>query len=167
MLRKAMPIRMASPKKSLRSLSTICCLGPINYLKMSTTVLASLGTPGQPWGSEEKDAWSRAQTVQRSFKSLVLERVEALRGRFEVQQYGTLSYSEQYPLLVVKSLVWDDNKPTVLVTGGGAWCIICAVVHYLVHYLHLLLLHGHGYTPLVLNYLAMICLTLCIFYWCL
>ena len=85
-----------------------------------SSVFTSLGTPGQPWGVAEKQAWVQAQTIQRSYASLVVERVQALSNKgFEVHQYGKLSYSEQYPVFVVKSLQWNDKKPTVLVTGGG------------------------------------------------
>lgn len=91
------------------------------------SVFASLGTPGQPWGEAEKQAWVQAQSVQRSYNHLVVKRIEALKNRdFEVHQYGTLSYSEQYPLFVVKSKQWDNKKSTVLVTGGGI-CINVSV----------------------------------------
>jgi hypothetical protein len=98
-------------------------------ITMSTTIFSSLGSPGQPWGPKEKAAWAQAQTVQRSYRHLVLDRLDALVGEggragglFVVEQYGTLVYSEeQYPLFVVKSASWDAQKPTVLVTGGGAW----------------------------------------------
>lgn len=39
--------------------------------------------------------------------------------RCEIEQYGTLSYDEtRYPLFCIKSKHWDNNKPTVLITGG-------------------------------------------------
>ena len=43
-----------------------------------------------------------------------------MRGRFDVQQYGTIDYGpgETYPLYAVRSRDWDDGLPTMLVTGG-------------------------------------------------
>lgn len=77
--------------------------------------------PVKPWGAAEKEAWLSNQSVQRPY-SHVLKRIDALRTRFEVHQYGSLSYAEDYPLFVVKSSEWDEKKPTVLVTGGGVRC---------------------------------------------
>ncbi len=36
-----------------------------------------------------------------------------------VEAYGALNFDpERYPLLVIKSKIWDVSKPSVLVTGG-------------------------------------------------
>lgn len=94
-----------------------------DLLRAMSSVFSIIGIPGQPWGKDEKEEWARAQSIQRSYDSLVLERIRCLEGKggFEVHQYGTLVYSgcEPYPLFALKTLEWDDNKPTVLVTGGG------------------------------------------------
>lgn len=81
-----------------------------------------IGTPGTPWGQVEKAQWLAAQVTHRSYADLVVKRIDALRLReeFEVIHYGTLSYDKEYPLFVVRSREWDDDKPTALVTGGGA-----------------------------------------------
>lgn len=85
-----------------------------------TSVKQSFGTPGTPWGIAEKEAWAAAQTIQRSYSEIVLKRIDSLNKLdFEVLQYGNLSYSKDYPLFVIKSKDWDEEKPTVLVTGGG------------------------------------------------
>lgn len=78
-----------------------------------------VGTPGQPWGAEEKSQWLSRQTRQRSFEADVLGVIERLRSRFEVVQYGRLDYGpDSYPLLAIKSRDWRDDLPVALVTGG-------------------------------------------------
>jgi hypothetical protein len=78
-----------------------------------------IGTPGQPWGPEEKAAWRARQQPQRSYRDDVLSQIEALKDFFDVEQYGTLNYTEgRYPLFGLRSRGWDATKPTVLVTGG-------------------------------------------------
>ncbi|WP_433851078.1 M14 family metallopeptidase [Stenotrophomonas nitritireducens] len=78
-----------------------------------------IGTPGQPWGAAERAQWLARQQVQRSHAGEVLARIDALRDRFDVVQYGQLDYpSGQYPLLAIRSRDWDDALPVALVTGG-------------------------------------------------
>nr|WP_298124273.1 M14 family metallocarboxypeptidase [uncultured Pseudoxanthomonas sp.] len=79
-----------------------------------------IGTPGTPWGAAEKAAWRAQQRVQRCYADDVVTVVDRLRGRFDVQQYGTLDYGpgEVYPLLAVRSRDWNEALPTMLVTGG-------------------------------------------------
>jgi len=81
-----------------------------------------IGTPGVPWGPEERVAWLKQQTKwQRSYKDEVLTKIEALKGtgKFTVEQYGALSIDpDKYPLFAFKSKDWDAAKPTCLVTGG-------------------------------------------------
>ena len=81
-----------------------------------------IGTPGKPWDDAETAAWrKRAGVVQRSYAEEVLAKIEALRARFDVEQYGALSQDPaRYPLFVVKTRGFDasNGKPCVLVTGG-------------------------------------------------
>ena len=79
-----------------------------------------IGTPGTPWGAAEKAAWRAQQRVQRRHADDVVTVIDRLRGRFDVQQYGTLDYGpgEVYPLLAVRSRDWSEALPTMLVTGG-------------------------------------------------
>ncbi len=74
----------------------------------------------QPWGPAEKAAWRARQRRQRSHANDVLARIDALRDRFDVIQYGTLDYGSEarYPLLAVRSHDWNAVLPTMLVTGG-------------------------------------------------
>ena len=59
------------------------------------------------------------RTLHRSYRDEVVSKVDRLRGRFDVEQYGALSYDpDRYPLFVVKPRHWDESKPAVLVTGG-------------------------------------------------
>lgn len=78
-----------------------------------------IGTPGQPWGAEEKSIWLAAQQIKRSYEDEVRAKIEALANRYDIVQYGALSIDEQrYPLFAIHSKNWDQNKPNVLVTGG-------------------------------------------------
>ncbi|MFT6836117.1 MAG: hypothetical protein ACJA0H_002163 [Francisellaceae bacterium] len=78
-----------------------------------------IGTPGKEWGLAEKKEWLSHQNIKRSYKIEVLSRLEKLRDSFDVIQYSGLSYGpEKYPLYAVKTKDHDQNKPTVLVTGG-------------------------------------------------
>lgn len=78
-----------------------------------------IGTVGQKWGEEEKAQWLAQQTIKRSYQEEVITKIDALRDRFDVSQYGALSYDPtKYPLLVIKSRNWSNDKPTALVTGG-------------------------------------------------
>lgn len=78
-----------------------------------------IGTPGVAWGAAEKAEWLAKQSVKRSYKDLVLGRIEALKGDFEVTKYGELSIDPaRYPLFVVQTKAWQKEKPSVLITGG-------------------------------------------------
>ncbi|MGH8274337.1 MAG: M14 family metallopeptidase [Gammaproteobacteria bacterium] len=78
-----------------------------------------IGTPGRPWGEAEVAEWRSRQTRKRSYEAEVLSRMEALRARFDVMQYGRLDYDpDSYPLFAIKSRGWNDELPCVLVTGG-------------------------------------------------
>jgi len=78
-----------------------------------------IGTPGQPWGSAEVAEWQSRQRRQRSFDDDVRVRIERLRDRFDVLEYGRLDYPpDSYPLLAIRTRDWNDALPCVLVTGG-------------------------------------------------
>ena len=78
-----------------------------------------IGTPGQPWGEAERKAWYEQRDVKRSYQDEVVTKIDALRERFDVEQYGALSYDEaRFPLFCIKTRNWDAAKPVVLVTGG-------------------------------------------------
>lgn len=86
---------------------------------MNTPVFFPIGTPGTPWGDTEKAQWRAQQTVQRSYAEDVLVRIEALRERFDVTQYGELDYAPaRYMLFALRSRDWNPDHPTMLVTGG-------------------------------------------------
>ncbi len=80
----------------------------------------SIGTPGQPWGDAEKIEWRQRQHKQRSYVDEVVTRIDALRDRFDIEQYGELDYPPdgRFPLYAIRSRDWDDSLPTALVTGG-------------------------------------------------
>ncbi|KUJ84846.1 DUF2817 domain-containing protein [Microbulbifer flavimaris] len=78
-----------------------------------------IGTPGTPWGDAERAEWLSQQTRQRSYESEVVSKIEHLRSRFDVEEYGRLEYGDQsFPLLAIRSRDWNDDLPVVLVTGG-------------------------------------------------
>jgi len=81
---------------------------------------ASIGTPGQPWGEAEKRLWRARQPFRRSYAQEVVAKVEALRDRFDVREYGRLDYAPDgtYPLFAVRSRAWREDLPVALVTGG-------------------------------------------------
>ena len=78
-----------------------------------------IGKPGEKWGEAEKSEWFDRQKVRRSYRQEVLARLDNLKNRFVVEQYGVLSYSaESYSLYIVKTDPWDHNKAGILITGG-------------------------------------------------
>lgn len=87
-----------------------------------TQTTYSIGTPGQPWGAEEKRAWLQQQRKQRSYQNEVVGELGNLTQNFEIVQYGELDYQAQvdeiYPLFLLQSINPDPNKPYALITGG-------------------------------------------------
>ena len=78
-----------------------------------------IGTPGVPWGREERADWLSRQTRRRSYQDDVLSVLEGLRSRFDVESYGRLDYApDRYPLMAIRSRDWRDDRPVVLITGG-------------------------------------------------
>jgi len=78
-----------------------------------------IGTAGEKWNDEEKLIWFQRQSIKRSYQEEVVDKVNALSERFEVLQYGALSYDEtRYPLFAIKNKNWLQDKPNVLITGG-------------------------------------------------
>ncbi|WP_066964201.1 M14 family metallocarboxypeptidase [Microbulbifer sp. Q7] len=78
-----------------------------------------IGTPGTPWGDAERAEWLSRQTRHRSYESEVVSKIERLRDRFDVEEYGRLEYGdERFPLLAIRSRNWNDDLPVMLVTGG-------------------------------------------------
>ncbi|MBY6186625.1 M14 family metallocarboxypeptidase [Marinobacter hydrocarbonoclasticus] len=78
-----------------------------------------IGTPGTPWGEHEKAQWLASISVQRSYQHEVVSKIDALRDRFDVEQYGTLPYDgARFPLFAIKTRDWRQSRPKVLITGG-------------------------------------------------
>lgn len=79
----------------------------------------SIGTAGQPWEEAERVAWRAAQTIKQSYATDVLVAIDRLRSGFNVEQYGMLDYgTDSYALIALKSRVWREDLPCMLVTGG-------------------------------------------------
>lgn len=84
-----------------------------------TQAFYPIGTPGKPWGAAEKAQWRDSREIQRSYQTEVVDKIDALRNRFDVTQYGSLSQDpKRYPLFAVRSKDFDASKPNILVTGG-------------------------------------------------
>jgi len=85
----------------------------------NTTQTYPIGTPGTPWSNAEKSQWLAQQSVKRSYLEEVVSKIDGLSDYWQKQQYGALSYNtELYPLFVLRSPNWQQDKPVVLVTGG-------------------------------------------------
>ena len=71
------------------------------------------------WSSADRAAWLASRLKSRSYADDVLSKIDALRERFDVAEYGQIDYGgERYPLLAVKTRDWRDDLPVALVTGG-------------------------------------------------
>ncbi len=78
-----------------------------------------IGTPGVPWGDDERRAWFATQSVQRSYIEEVLAPLAALDGPGELVRYGALPVDpERYPLFAVEVRSPTPDAPWVLITGG-------------------------------------------------
>lgn len=89
---------------------------------MATTSTARayfVGRPGIPWSAAERAEWRDSLTAKRSYAEEVVTKIDRLKEKFDVVQYGALPYdAERYPLYAVKTRGWDPSRPSVLVTGG-------------------------------------------------
>lgn len=78
-----------------------------------------IGTPGQPWGDSEREAWRACQQRQRSYADLVLAEIDSLRAVLDVSRYGEApGAGGPFPLFALRSRHWQDRLPVALVTGG-------------------------------------------------
>ncbi|EPA8365517.1 M14 family metallocarboxypeptidase [Vibrio fluvialis] len=86
---------------------------------MNSAYTYPIGTPGQKWGNAERQAWRAQTTIKREYQQEVVPKIQAMSQSFNVEQYGALSYdSARYPLFCLKTRDWQDDKPTILITGG-------------------------------------------------
>ena len=87
---------------------------------MSEDVVPYLVGPSiSAWDSDGRAAWLASRIKHRSYADKVLSKIDALRERFDVVEYGQIDYGgERYPLLALKSRDWRDDLPVALVTGG-------------------------------------------------
>ncbi len=86
---------------------------------MTTPEPYPIGTPGHAWRAAEVSVWRARQTRKRSYAVDVLSVIETLRSRYDVVEYGRLDHDpDRYPLYCIRSRVWRDELPCVLITGG-------------------------------------------------
>lgn len=78
-----------------------------------------IGTPGQPWGPAEVQAWRQTLQRRRSHAADVLDALAPLHQHHQVTEYGAVDCGGQhFPLMAVKSRSWRDDLPVLVVTGG-------------------------------------------------
>lgn len=71
------------------------------------------------WQQAEKENWYKQQTIKRSYQDEVVAKIQKLKSKFEIEQYGALSEnSNRYPLYLLRSKKFDANKKIILITGG-------------------------------------------------
>lgn len=71
------------------------------------------------WQEDEKQSWLKQQTIKRSYLKEVVTKIQSLKSRFTVEQYGALSLDPNlYPLFIIKSTNQSPSKKSVLITGG-------------------------------------------------
>eukprot|EP00959_Pyramimonas_sp_CCMP1952_P403523 8455753-Pyramimonas_sp.AAC.1 len=79
----------------------------------------TIGTPGQKWGTPEREMWLAQTSIKRSYEDEVLTKLGTLKKDFDVFQYGSLSFDKiKYPLFAVKTRRNGGDNPTILITGG-------------------------------------------------
>ena len=94
-----------------------CLLSPFLLAPMVSSY--SIGTPGIAWGGKEVSEWRASRVIQRSYPEEVVAKVDALRERFDVDRYGSLSQDpDKYVMYYARTKDWSDDKPCVLITGG-------------------------------------------------
>lgn len=86
---------------------------------IGTQNLQSVGIPNSLWFATDRATWLASRIKQRSYADDVLTRIDALRVRFDVEQYGQVEYQGvAYPLFALRSRSWNAALPVALVTGG-------------------------------------------------
>lgn len=78
-----------------------------------------IGTPGEPWGEAERQAWFESRSIARSYRDEVLSKLDAVDAAFDVVPYGALTVDpDRYPLLAATPVAPQAGLPWVLITGG-------------------------------------------------
>ena len=80
-----------------------------------------IGTPGVAWGPEEKLQWkARVGAPKRAYQEEVLAKIEPLKAKFDVSQYGALNYidAQKFPLFrnatALKREGCCENRSTII-----------------------------------------------------
>ena len=84
------------------------------------TYLGNLATAAGGYKTAgDKESWFQQQNKKRSYYEQVVSHLDSLNEDYIIEQYGNLLYdAENYPLYALKSLNWNDDKPSILITGG-------------------------------------------------
>ena len=71
------------------------------------------------WSESEYLKWLSNQKIQRSYLGEVVSQIEELKPLMELSNYGNLNYQDKfYPLYILKSHNFSQEKPNILITGG-------------------------------------------------
>jgi hypothetical protein len=80
---------------------------------------SQIGVPGVPWGPAERARWAAQRLIKRRYAHDVLQRIDDLRGTWDVIEYGSLDPAiGGYPLFALRSRHWSSDRPIALITGG-------------------------------------------------
>ncbi len=71
-----------------------------------------IGTSGKKWGEQEKAAWFDSQVIRRSYADEVMSRLEVLKNRFDIEQYGELCMGVSQAAYVTTTEVYPDSPHT-------------------------------------------------------
>ena len=101
----------------------------------------SIGTPGVKWGPAEYKQWRESRIKERCYHTDVVPKVQALSDKYDVVEYGQLSYEDEegndkpFPLFAVRSKEWCEKKQNVMITGGvhGYETVSCKVFGVLIY----------------------------------
>ncbi|MGB2740235.1 MAG: M14 family metallocarboxypeptidase [Cognaticolwellia sp.] len=86
---------------------------------MNTEAPYAIGTFGKKWTDGDKETWFQHQQKKRSYFDEVVAKISELTEDYTIEQYGNLLYdAADFPLYALKSAVWLDDKPVILITGG-------------------------------------------------
>jgi len=124
-------------RRQFRTTATILCIViGSTFLQIMTTEAAAyvhpntIGRPGVPWGPDEYKLWRDTREKSRCYITGVAPRIQAVgemkskesdEALFEVIQYGTLPSpgdDSDFPLYAIRTKMWKDDLPSVLITGG-------------------------------------------------
>lgn len=78
-----------------------------------------IGTRGIRWTDTERALWKNQQSIARSYRSEVIEKLLKISAKLDLVHYGALPYNpSRYSLFVAKNKHPRPGLPLVFITGG-------------------------------------------------